>query len=75
MRIERYIADDTKTAMAKVRAELGSEAMILANRRVGGRVELTAGVDLEDAVEAPITPRQAVAPRGFDSRIAGEPLG
>ncbi|MEM7691375.1 MAG: flagellar biosynthesis protein FlhF [Pseudomonadota bacterium] len=75
MRIERYIADDTKTAMAKVRAELGSEAMILANRRVGGRVELTAGVDLEDAVEAPITPRQAVAPRGFDSRIASEPIG
>ena len=52
MRIERYFANDTKTAMARVRAELGAEAMILANRRVDGRVELTAAVDIDDAMEA-----------------------
>ena len=52
MKIERYFANDTKTAMARVRAELGAEAMILANRRVAGRVELTAAVDIDDAVDA-----------------------
>ncbi len=55
MRIERYLANDTKTAMALVRAELGPDAMILANRRVDGRVELTAAVDIEEVVDATAT--------------------
>ena len=52
MRIERYLANDSKTAMALVRAELGADAMILANRRVDGRVELTAAVDIDDVAHA-----------------------
>lgn len=58
MRIERYIANDTRTAMAQVRAELGPDALILANRKVGGRVELTAAVDVDEAVERAAAPRQ-----------------
>lgn len=57
MKIERYCAHDAKTAMALVRAELGAEAMILANRRVAGRVELTAAVDIDDAVAERSGPR------------------
>ncbi|MEM1142813.1 MAG: flagellar biosynthesis protein FlhF [Pseudomonadota bacterium] len=58
MRIERYVADDTRSAMARVRAELGGDAMILANRSVGGRVELTAAVGVEDAIANINRPRQ-----------------
>lgn len=51
MKIERYVAQDTKTAMARVRAELGPDALILANRRIGNRVELTAAVDVDEWVD------------------------
>ena len=53
MRLKLYRAGSTKEAMAQVRAELGPEAMILATRRVGQGVEVTAA--LEPEVEA-ITP-------------------
>lgn len=53
MRIKRYLASDTKSAMAMVRAELGQDAMILSNRRVDGRIEITAALDLDDLIEAP----------------------
>lgn len=59
MRIERYTAADTKSAMALVRADLGPEAMILANKRVGNRVELTATVDLDDLVDETQLPEPA----------------
>jgi flagellar biosynthesis protein FlhF len=36
--------------MAMVRAELGADALILANRRVHGQVEITAAIDVEQAV-------------------------
>ena len=70
MRIERYLADDTRTAMALVRAELGPNAMILANRRVNGRVELTAAVDLEELIEAPRRASRAPTPA---RRVAAAP--
>lgn len=51
MKIERYVAQDTKTAMALVRADLGPDALILANRRVDNRVEVTAGIQVEEGVD------------------------
>ena len=59
MRIERYTATDTKSAMALVRADLGPEAMILSNRRIGNRIELTAAVDLEELMEHKPEPKAA----------------
>lgn len=50
MRVERYTARDSRSAMAMVRAELGADALILANRRVHGQVEITAAIDVEQAV-------------------------
>ena len=59
MRIEHYTATDTKSAMALVRADLGPEAMILSNRRIGNRIELTAAVDLEELMENKPEPKAA----------------
>ncbi|MEE4109872.1 MAG: flagellar biosynthesis protein FlhF [Halieaceae bacterium] len=53
MRIERFRAHDSRTAMAQVRAALGADALILANRRIGDLVEVTAAVDVEQALEGP----------------------
>ncbi|MEM6773776.1 MAG: flagellar biosynthesis protein FlhF [Pseudomonadota bacterium] len=52
MRIEKYRGRDSREVMAKVRAELGADAYILANRRVGNRVELTVAQDLEEALNS-----------------------
>ena len=59
MRIERFRAHDSRTAMAQVRAALGADALILANRRVGDLVEVTAAVDVEQALQAPLAPAPA----------------
>ncbi|MDP5054077.1 MAG: flagellar biosynthesis protein FlhF [Congregibacter sp.] len=52
MRIERYTARDSRSAMAQVRAELGADALILANRRVAGQIEITAAIDVDNVVAA-----------------------
>ncbi|MEO1079365.1 MAG: flagellar biosynthesis protein FlhF [Pseudomonadota bacterium] len=54
MRIEKYQGRDTREVMAKVRADLGAEAYILANRRVGNRVELTVAKDIEEAINGSV---------------------
>jgi flagellar biosynthesis protein FlhF len=48
MRLKLYRAAAMATAMAQVRAELGEEALILATRRVGDGVEVTAALEPED---------------------------
>ena len=62
MRLKLYRAATVPEAMAMVRAELGSEALILGSRRVEDGVELTAA--LEPAEPAP--PRAAEPPSFLD---------
>ena len=45
MRLKLYRAATLSQAMARVRAELGVEALILGSRRVGDGVELTAALE------------------------------
>jgi flagellar biosynthesis protein FlhF len=52
MRLKLYRAPAMAEAMARVRAELGADALILATRRVGGEVEVTAATE-PDAEPAP----------------------
>lgn len=65
MKIERFRAHDSRTAMAQVRAALGADALILANRRVGHLVEVTAAIDVEDVLQdgaPPIAEGTSAAP-------------
>lgn len=50
MRLKLYRASGVAEAMARVRAELGADALILATRRVGDGVEVTAALDPEEPV-------------------------
>ncbi len=55
MRLKLYRARGMADAMAKVRAELGEDALILATRRVGEGVEITAATEPDEAAP-PLTP-------------------
>ncbi len=48
MKVKRYFASDMREAIAKVRAELGSDAVILSNKQVEGGIELVAAMDYEE---------------------------
>lgn len=52
MRLKLYRAPRMAQAIARVRAELGDDALILASRQVGDGVEVTAG--LEQADDEPV---------------------
>jgi len=56
MRLKLYRAPAMAQAMARVRAELGEDALILTTRRVGNEVEITAALEQDDA------PPQLAAP-------------
>ncbi len=50
MTIRKFVAPTTREAMMQVRRELGDDAVIIANRRVGNRIEILAAEP--DTVEA-----------------------
>ncbi len=47
MKLKRFVAKDMRTALAKIKEELGAEAVIMSNKRVGPNVEIIAGVEGE----------------------------
>ncbi len=55
MRLKLYRAQSMADAMARVRAELGENALILATRRIGNGVEITAALE-PDEVPLPLAP-------------------
>ena len=78
MNIKRFTAPDARRAIRKVRDELGSDAVILSNRRVGDEVEIVAAMDYEGGASRPAGPlpdevRPLVAATA--TRHAPEPVG
>lgn len=76
MRLKLYRAPSMAAAMAELRRELGSEALILGSRRVGGEVEITAALDpgapdASTAAEKTIRRRDALAYHGVPEGLAG----
>ncbi|HDY83287.1 MAG: flagellar biosynthesis protein FlhF [Gammaproteobacteria bacterium] len=52
MKIKRFLDRDSRSAMARVRVELGPDAVILSNKNIGDQVELMAAIDLDEAALA-----------------------
>jgi len=50
MKLKRYTAPDIRQAMAKVRDELGPDAVILSNRKIDDGIEIIAAMDYDDAI-------------------------
>jgi flagellar biosynthesis protein FlhF len=74
MRIEKYQGRDTKEVMARVRAELGADAYILRNRRVGDRVELTVAQDIDALINGEVPAAARTLPAD-PTRVRGAPVG
>ena len=45
MKLKRFVAADMRSALAKIKEELGAEAVIMSNKRVANGVEIIAGVE------------------------------
>ncbi|WP_373958622.1 flagellar biosynthesis protein FlhF [Vibrio gigantis] len=62
MKIKRFFAKDMRTALLQVKEELGSEAVIMSNKKVAGGVEIVAAIDGESspstASQRPNKPQQ-----------------
>jgi flagellar biosynthesis protein FlhF len=73
MKIKRYLAASMRQALAQVRAEQGSEAVILSSRRVDDGIEVVAAVDYDESLIAGAARRAATMPAGSDARPAAAP--
>ncbi|KZX66023.1 flagellar biosynthesis protein FlhF [Vibrio sp. HI00D65] len=52
MKIKRFFAKDMRTALLQVKEELGSDAVIMSNKKVAGGVEIVAAIDGESSPSA-----------------------
>ena len=50
MKMKRYFAADSRTALKNLRDDQGPDAVVLSNRKVDGGVEIIAALDYEDAL-------------------------
>lgn len=48
MKVKRFVDNDSRSVMAKVRAEMGPDAVILVSRNVDGRFEMVAAIDFDE---------------------------
>jgi len=71
MKIKRFLEKDSRRAMARVRAELGADAVILSNKSINGQTELVAAIDIDETAlgtsmepfSAQIAPHLALPPK------------
>jgi flagellar biosynthesis protein FlhF len=71
LKIKRFVAKDMKSALAKIKEELGSDAVIMSNKRVAEGVELMAAVD--NNVEINETKKPTRTPNSSEKRTVAEP--
>lgn len=56
MKIKRFFAKDMRAALAQVKDTLGSDAVIMSNKKVNGGIEIVAAVDYDEPkAKAPAT--------------------
>ena len=59
MKIKRYYAQDMRSAILKVREELGPDAVILSNTHINGGMEIVAAVDYDESLVHQFVPPSA----------------
>ena len=50
MKLKRFVAADTRSAMQQIKATFGPDAVILSSSRVDGGVEIVAAIDFDESV-------------------------
>ncbi|MBO6258511.1 MAG: flagellar biosynthesis protein FlhF [Succinivibrio sp.] len=56
MKLKRFVAADMRAALSKIKEELGSEAVIMSNKRIDEGVEIIAGVEDNATPATPVEP-------------------
>ncbi|MBQ9274575.1 MAG: flagellar biosynthesis protein FlhF [Succinivibrio sp.] len=74
MKLKRFVAPDMRTALAQIKEELGSEAVIMSNKRTKTGVEIIAGVDKVASAPAPSAAAAAQSPITARARESDSPL-
>lgn len=64
MKIRRFFGKDMREALSQVKAELGSDAVIMSNRKVADGIELVAAYDKEPDAKLSFGKKQASAASG-----------
>lgn len=57
MKIKRFLAKDMRSALAQVKETLGSDAVIMSNKKVTGGIEIVAAVDYDEPKPKIATPK------------------
>ena len=73
MEIRRFSATDTRTAMRRIRDEMGSDAVILATRPIDGGVELISASDYDPDLLDGFPGKQSAAEPSADSPTEAAP--
>lgn len=63
MKIKRFFAKDMRLALLQVKEELGSEAVIMSNKKVAGGVEIVAAIDGDSVAKGTSQPSSNVQSR------------
>lgn len=50
MKLKRFVAADTRSAMQQIKADFGPDAVILSSHRVEGGVEIVAAIDYDESI-------------------------
>ncbi|RUR18871.1 flagellar biosynthesis protein FlhF [Legionella sp. km535] len=66
MKLKRFVAADTRSAMQQIKATFGPDAVILSSHHVEGGVEVVAAMDYDESI---LTPTAAVATAEPPSQI------
>lgn len=61
MRVKRFVAEDTRTALQQVRAEQGADAVILSNKNTPFGIEIISATDFDEALFDSIRSKRAPA--------------
>lgn len=72
MKIKRFFAPDIRQALRQVREALGSDAVILSNKKVDGGIELVAAIDYDASAFASAPPPQAKPARSREPSLRRE---
>jgi len=62
MKIRRFFGKDMREALSQVKAELGSDAVIMSNRKVADGIELVAAYDKEPEAKIAVPKKQVATP-------------
>ncbi|WP_084273742.1 flagellar biosynthesis protein FlhF [Legionella fairfieldensis] len=76
MKLKRFVASDTRSAMQQIKAAFGPDAVILSSSRVEGGVEIVAAVDFDEMVLSTSTAIATAEPpsQSVENAVTQSPL-